>query len=65
MHERDKTNRQPKEQTGSDKPAGKPEKSRLEKIAQAIDPSGREISNQDLSDPGRMTPGAPPTDNRS
>lgn len=38
---------------------------RLENIASKIDPPGRDVSDEDLKDPGRMTPGAPPTDNRS
>lgn len=43
----------------------KPEKGRLEKFAEQVDPPGREIPDRDLKDPGRMTPNAPPTDNRS
>lgn len=38
---------------------------RLENIASKIDPPGRELKDEDLQDPGRMTPGAQPTDNRS
>ncbi|HEY0844965.1 MAG TPA: hypothetical protein VGE12_06335 [Noviherbaspirillum sp.] len=37
----------------------------LERIASKIAPPGHEVSDEDLKDPGRMTPGAPPTDNRS
>lgn len=37
----------------------------LDRIAKTIDPPGREVSTDDLKDPGRMTPGAPPVDNRS
>lgn len=48
---------------------GKEERSkdntRLERIASRIDPPGREVRDEDLKDPGRMTPGAPPADNRS
>jgi hypothetical protein len=40
-------------------------KTKLGKLAQKIDPSSREISDQDLKDPGRMTPDTPPTKNRS
>ncbi|WP_334189141.1 hypothetical protein [Noviherbaspirillum sp.] len=38
---------------------------KLERIAKVIDPPGNEVDGQDLNDPGRMTPGAPPVDNRS
>ena len=37
----------------------------LDRLAKTIDPPGREVSNDDLSDPGRMTPDAPPVDDRS
>jgi hypothetical protein len=37
----------------------------LERLAKVIDPPGNEVDGQDLNDPGRMTPGAPPVDNRS
>lgn len=47
------------------KPSPKQDKGRLEKLAEHIDPPGREIPDRDLKDPGRMTPKAPPTDNRS
>lgn len=47
------------------KPNTKPEKGRLEKFAEQVDPPGREILDSDLKDPGRMTANAPPTDNRS
>jgi len=39
--------------------------SKLERLAKQIDPPGRDVTDDDLKDPGRMTPGAPPTDNRS
>ncbi len=39
--------------------------SKLEQLARKIDPPGREVSDEELKDPGRMTPGSPPTDNRS
>jgi len=38
---------------------------RLEKAASKVEPPGREVSDDDIFDPGRMTPGAPPVDNRS
>jgi hypothetical protein len=38
---------------------------RLEKAASKIVPPSNEISDEDIFDPGRMTPGAPPVDNRS
>jgi hypothetical protein len=38
---------------------------KLERIAKTIDPSGKETTNEDLRDPGAMTPDAQPTDNRS
>lgn len=47
------------------KPAPRHEQGRLEKLAQKIDPPSREIPDSDMKDPGRMTPGAPPVDNRS
>lgn len=53
------------------KPSSKPDTEEkeddglLERIAREIDPPGREVSDQDLKDPGRMTPGARPTVNRS
>lgn len=43
----------------------KPGDGKLEHIAKTIDPPGNEVDGQDLNDPGRMTPGAPPVDNRS
>lgn len=39
--------------------------SKLERVAKQIVPPSQEVSNDDLKDPGRMTPAAPPTDNRS
>jgi len=39
--------------------------SKLERIAKIVDPPGRDVKDDDLNDPGRMTPGAPPVDNRS
>ena len=42
-----------------------PKDSKLERIAKQIVPPSQEISSDDLKDPGRMTPAAPPTDNRS
>lgn len=44
----------------SDKHDGK-----LERAARKIDPPGREQTDDDLRDPGSMTPEATPTDNRS
>lgn len=38
---------------------------RLEKLISKVEPPGREVSDEDILDPGRMTPGAPPVDNRS
>ncbi len=38
---------------------------RLERFAKKIDPSGREVDDRDLKDPGNMTPESLPTDNRS
>lgn len=37
----------------------------LERTAKKNDPPGRDASDDDLRDPGRMTPDAPPADNRS
>lgn len=39
--------------------------SKLERLVKHIEPPGREVTDDDLKDPGRMTPGATPTDNRS
>lgn len=38
---------------------------KAEKAARVIDPPGHEVKDEDILDPGRMTPGAPPVDNRS
>ena len=38
---------------------------KLERLARKIDPPSREVSDEDLRDPGRMTPNSTPTDNRS
>lgn len=43
----------------------KKDEGKLERLARKIDPSGKEVSNDDLKDPGRMTPGAPLVDNRT
>lgn len=37
----------------------------LERLAKLIDPPGREVPDEDLKDPGRMTPGQNRVDNRS
>ncbi|NEX60538.1 hypothetical protein [Noviherbaspirillum galbum] len=42
-----------------------PSDSRLENLAKRIDPPGREVTDDDLKDPGRMTPDSTRTDNRS
>lgn len=42
-----------------------PKDSKLERIAKQIVPPSQDVTNDDLKDPGRMTPAAPPTDNRS
>lgn len=39
--------------------------SKLERIVKTIDPPGRDVTDDDLKDPGEMTPNATPTDNRS
>jgi hypothetical protein len=55
--------------TGKDKDQidrkSKSDKVPLEDLARKIDPPSREVSDTALKDPGRMTPGAPPVDNRS
>jgi hypothetical protein len=38
---------------------------KLERLAKKIDPPGKEPTDEDLRDPGSMTPDAQPTDNRS
>jgi hypothetical protein len=55
---------QPSEQKPA-KPDSQLEKGKLERLAKEIDPPSREIPDKDLKDPGRMTPDAPPADNRS
>ncbi len=37
----------------------------LERIAKTIAPPSHEVSDDELKDPGKMTPGAPPTKNKS
>jgi hypothetical protein len=37
----------------------------LERIAKTIAPPSHEASDDELKDPGKMTPGAPPTKNKS
>jgi hypothetical protein len=39
--------------------------SKLERVVKQVEPPGREVTDDDLKDPGRMTPGSVPTDNRS
>jgi hypothetical protein len=65
MREQDKGSERGKTITERHDEPVKPEEGRLEKIAHVIDPPSSEIRDRDLNDPGRMTPGAPPTDNRS
>jgi hypothetical protein len=38
---------------------------KLERIVKKIVPPSHEVTDDDLKDPGGMTPDAPPTDNRS
>jgi hypothetical protein len=38
---------------------------KLERLVKHIEPPGREVTDDDLKNPGEMTPGATPTDNRS
>ena len=37
----------------------------VERIAKKIDPPGTEATNQDIKNPGEMTPDATPVNNRS
>jgi hypothetical protein len=37
----------------------------LERIAKTIAPPSHEVSDDELKDPGKMTPDAPPTKNKS
>jgi hypothetical protein len=37
----------------------------LERMAKTIAPPSHEVSDDELKDPGKMTPGAPPTKNKS
>jgi hypothetical protein len=39
--------------------------SKLERLVKHIEPPGRDVTDDDLKDPGRMTPKSTPTDNRS
>ncbi|HJV73759.1 MAG TPA: hypothetical protein VJ654_06015 [Noviherbaspirillum sp.] len=48
----------------SDAQQGKDEGA-LEKLANLIDPSGRKISDEELSDPGSNTPDSKPEENRA
>jgi len=41
------------------------EDSTLERLVKHIVPPGRDVTDDDLKDPGRMTPDARPTDNRT
>lgn len=41
------------------------EKDWLNRLAQKIDPPGREPDDDELRDPGNSTPGSAPTENRS
>jgi hypothetical protein len=43
----------------------RPEDTALERIARKIVPPSTEVDDEDLKNPGRMTPKSPPTDNRS
>jgi hypothetical protein len=38
---------------------------RMERLVRKAEPTGHRISDDELRDPGRMTPDSPPTDNRS
>lgn len=38
---------------------------KLERVIKKIVPPSHEPSDEDLKDPGNMTPNAPPTDNRT
>lgn len=51
-------------QTRPDDAANK-EDTALERAAKKIVPPSHNVTTDDLKDPGRMTPNAPPTDNRS
>lgn len=52
-----------KEPNNLDKP--QPGDTAVERIARKIVPPSTEVSDDELSNPGKMTPEAPPTDNRS
>ena len=39
--------------------------SALERLVKHIEPPGREVTDDDVKDPGRMTPGQKHVDNRS
>lgn len=43
----------------------RPEDTALERIARKIVPPSTEVDDEDLINPGKMTPGSPPADNRS
>lgn len=49
----------------TDKPDQEKDKGTLEKIAQVIDPPGREISDDELIDPGKNIPDTKPDPARS
>lgn len=45
--------------------SARPDENIVERTARRIIPPGTDVNDEDLEDPGRMTPDAPPTDNRS
>jgi hypothetical protein len=53
----------PKDDTGKSKPAD--DDGLLVKIARAINPPSREVSDAELSDPGANTPDSPPPDKQA
>lgn len=41
------------------------EDGKLERLVKHIEPSWHDVTDEDIKDRGRMTPAAPPTDNRT
>jgi len=52
-------------QPTSDPGSGKPDDNIIERTAKRIVPPSTDVDDEDIKDPGRMTPEASPTDNRS
>lgn len=61
----DAMNQENRRQPASDPRSVKSDDNIVERTAKRIVPPGTDVDNKDIEDPGRMTPDASPTDNRS